>query len=150
MRKFIKDAINPFSGLGKTKEILGNIGDNISTINRLLFRAKPPVTDEACIEQTELRVRYRHARLTAMVLLAMFTWASVSLILTRTTQGFVLSSLCTLGVAMYYLSLGKALYQSRLALSNWPEREKLSVTWSVYFNAIAESPKNILPLNIKH
>jgi hypothetical protein len=150
MRKFLKDAINPFSGLGKTKLILGNIGDNLSTTVRLLSRAQPPVSDEACIEQTELRVRYRHARLTAIVLLVMFTWASVSLILTKTTQGFILSSLCSLGVAMYYLSLSKALYQSRLALSNWPEREKLSVTWADYFNAIADNPKNIFPRNTKN
>lgn len=150
MIKFLKDAINPFTGLGKTKQILGNIGDNISTTVRLLSRTESPVSDEACIEQTELRVRYRHARLTAMVLLAMFTWAAVSLILSKTTQGFVLSGLCSLGVAMYYLYLSKALYQSRLAISNWPDREKLSATWSDYFNAIAESPKNILPRNIKY
>lgn len=150
MSKFLKEVINPFSGLGKTKRILGNIGDNVSATIRLLSRTEKHTTDETSIEQAELKMRYRHARATAMVLLAMFAWSSVSLFFTETTQGFIVSSLCCLGVFMYYLALCKVLYTSRLALSNWPEREKLSVAWSDYFNSIAENPKNVFPRNIKH
>lgn len=149
MSRVIKEAINPFSGLGKTKQILGNIGDNISTIFRFLLRPDKKTAEEVPIERYELTIRYRNARITAMILLTMFAWAFVGIFFAQTAQSFVLSFVCSLGVGLYYIALCKVLYKSRISLSNWSERGTISVTWSSYLNAIAEDPKNIFPRNIK-
>jgi hypothetical protein len=149
MNKFLKEMINPLTGLGQTKKILGNIGDNLSATLSLLSKPKKSAVDQTSIDQVELKTRYKNARLTAFVLLAMFGWAFVNMLITQTTQGFVLSILGTIGVGLYYFAICRALFKARLALASWADQGKLSVTWIDYFNAIAENPKNAFPRNIK-
>lgn len=149
MNKFIKEALNPLSGLGITKQRIGNISDNIKTSFRILRRVKEPIQVENSLEQAELKVRYRNARITALSLLALLAWSVYILMTSTNLQSFFLSGLWSFGVAVYYLALCKDLYKSRVALSSWNDRAKISVTLLDYLNAVAENPKNIFPCNIK-
>jgi uncharacterized MnhB-related membrane protein len=150
MNKFIKEAINPLSGLGVTKQRLGNISDNIKTSFRLLRRKQKPSQVEISLEQSELKVRYRNARITAISLLALLAWSFYILMASKNLQSIILSGLWSVGIAAYYLTICMDLYKARIALSNWNERAKISITFLDYLNAVAENPKNILPRKIKH
>lgn len=150
MSKFIREVFFPWSGFRVTKQRLGNISDNIKTTFRILRRAKEPVQAANSLKQAELKVRYRNARITALGLLALLAWSVYILMTSKNLQSFVLSALWSSGVAVYYLALCKDLYKSRVALSNWNERENISVTLLDYLNAVAENPKNLLPCNINN
>jgi hypothetical protein len=156
MGKRINKFVNFFVHYDQTKRRAGNIWFNISATARLIRfifngqKATKAHSSAEQVEQAELKTRYSNARYTAFGLLAMLVWAFASLLLSKTAQGFFLGSFCSLAVGMYYIALCRALYKTRLSLSNWPEALNLAVTWADYFNSVAENPKNLFPRNIKN
>ena len=159
MGKRINKFVNHFVQYDQTKRRAGNIWFNISATARLIrfifngqkaTKAHSSAEQVEQVEQTELKTRYRNARYTAFGLLALLVWAFASLLLSKTVLGVFLDSIFSLAVGMYYIAICRALYKTRLSLSNWPEGQNLAVTWVDYFNSVAEDPKNLFPRNIKN
>ncbi|WP_454869836.1 hypothetical protein [Pseudomonas putida] len=145
----LKGVNNPLSGLADSKQIISNIGDNISDTFRLLSKPKTPIAEEQPVEKMELIRRYSYARATAIGLLGLAGWSFVNLLLSANYTAFLAGGLTTSITTAYYLALCRALYKARLAIADWQAHESLSVTWLDYFNAVAENPMHALPRKLK-
>ncbi len=146
-KKIIKEAINPLSGLSKTKEILGNIGNNISDTATFIINRRRLALQSGPKTKEELKVRYKNGQVSAALTLAAMLWAIYCTIASETIPGLILHSSSLTIIIGYYFVLCRTLYAARAMYEKWGEDAPL-VSWSNYLNAISENIKNAFPVSL--